>query len=81
MTELNLDYLINPSFRETNMLFFCNMKIMRLEQGNFILKVEIEHYNVLINGRNIFNQLVKIDIKSHDNFGKVKEIITQLFLY
>ena len=36
----------------------------------FILKVEIKHYNVMIEGRNHFDQPVKINIRTYDNIGK-----------
>ena len=49
------------------------------DTGNFLLKVEIKNYNVIIDGLNIFSQPVKSDMRTY-NIQKsqmVKEMITQ----
>ena len=58
-----LDYLINPSFQGVNRLFvlsFENKVDREVHTGFFLPKVEIKDYNVVINGRNFFDQPVKI---------------------
>ena len=37
------------------------------ERGNFLPKIEIEDYNVMIKRQNLFDQLVKNDMREHDN--------------
>ena len=34
--------------------------------------MEIKDYNVVIDGRNFFDQLIKIDLKIDDNIRKIK---------
>ena len=33
--------------------------------------MEIKDYNVIIDGRNVFNQSIKNDLKTYDNMGKI----------
>ena len=49
------------------------IKIMHTEQdtqGIFSTKVEIKGYNVVIYGQNVFDQPVKIDLKTYDKIRK-----------
>ena len=52
--------------------------------GYCSLKVEIKDYNIIIDGRNLFDQPLKNDVRTIKTFEKlllVKEIITRLALY
>ena len=54
--------------------------------GYYLLKVKIKEYNVLIDGKDLFLQLVKICIKSYESIRKeilllVKKMMTQLVGY
>ena len=60
----NLDYLIEPSFQGVNRLFvlaFENDQQRTSNKGYYIPNVEIKDYNVMIDGKNIFDQPVKND--------------------
>ena len=37
----------------------------------YLPTVEIKHYNVMIDGRNIFDQPIKNDLKAYDNIRKI----------
>ena len=50
----------------------------------YIPNIEINHYNVIINGRNFFHQPVKNDLKhmiTLERLQLVKEMSTQLAIY
>ena len=51
-----LDYLIDPGFQGVNKTFCF---------------VEIKKYNVMIDGRNFFDQPLKNDLKTYDNIRKM----------
>ena len=47
----------------------------------FLPTSKAEDYEVMINGKNLFDQAIKDDLKTYDNIWKIKvvlEIITQL---
>ena len=55
-----LNYLINPSFQGVNRLFvlsFENENDRTSHSTYYLPKVEIKDYNVMIDGRNLFDQL------------------------
>ena len=57
-----LDYLFDPSFQGVNKLFvlsFENNTGRSSYRRYYLPKVEIRDYNVMIDGRNLFNQPVK----------------------
>ena len=65
-----LDYLIDPSFQGVNRLFdlsFKNNTDRTVHTGNYLPKVEIKDYNVMIDGKKVFEQPVKYDMVTHDN--------------
>ena len=74
MQNRYLDFLIDASFQGVNSIFVWSFKD---ENGwesykqHYLLTVEIKDYKVMINGRNIFNQLIKNDLKIHDNIQKI----------
>ena len=69
----NLDFLIDPSFQGVNRDFrYLNIHLKigifdKVKKDIFLRTVEITHYNVMIDGRNFFNQPVKVDLRTNDN--------------
>ena len=69
-----LDYLIDPSFQEVNRLFvlsFENYGGPASYKRCCLLWVEKKDYNVKIDGRKIFNQPVKNNLRTYDNIRKI----------
>ena len=73
----NLNYLIEPSFQGANRLF-----VLAFEHDNdndwrtsnkryYIPNVEIKDYNVMIDGKNFFDQPVKNDKVANENIRKI----------
>ena len=64
-SENNLDYLINPTFRNNSGLFVLSFKnsdndLGEDSHGNYYLPlVKIKHFDTLINNKLVFDQLVK----------------------
>ena len=77
----NLNYLIDPTFRNVNRLFALSFK--RIEENNlkkdyrdsfshyYVQKIQIKDYNVLIDGKSFFNLPVKTE---EEAFEKVIEM-------
>ena len=66
----NLDYLIDPSFQGLNRLFVLtfNANHSRIRHSRYYLPTaKVEDYNVMIDGKTVFDQAVKTDIKKYDN--------------
>ena len=58
----NLNHLVEPSFQEVNRLFalaFENDTQKASNKRYFLPNVEIKDYNVMIDGKNFFDQPVK----------------------
>ena len=69
-SNLNLDYLIDPSFQGVKIIFvlsFENITDRTIHIEYYLLKVEIKDYNVMIQRKNIFDQPVKTSIRTYDN--------------
>ena len=65
-----LDFLIDPSFQGVNRLFVLSFKDADGQKGHkqyYLPTVEIKDYNVMIDGRNFFDQPIKNDLKTYDN--------------
>ena len=68
-----LNYLVNPSFQGVNRLF-----VLSFEKENgitshstyYLPKVEIKDYNVMIDGRNFFDQSITSMNKTYENIRK-----------
>ena len=63
--------LINPSFQGVNTLFL-SLEIeedRKVHTEYYLPKVEIKDY-VMIDGKNVFDQPVKSDMKTYDNIQK-----------
>ena len=61
----NLNHLIEPSFQGVNRLFvlaFENDALRTSNKRSYLPNVEIKDYNVMIDGKNFFDELVKIII-------------------
>ena len=69
-----LSYLINPSFQGINRLFvlsFENENDRRSHSTHYFLKVEIKDYNVMIDGRNLFDQPINGMNKTYENIRRI----------
>ena len=70
----NLNHLIEPSFEGLNRLFVLAFEDDDQRISNkryYIRKVEIKDYNVMIDGKNFFDQSIKNDKVTHDNIRKI----------
>ena len=70
----NLNHLIEPSFQGINRLFvlaFENDAQRTSNKRYYIPNVEIKDYNVMIDGKNFFDQPVKNDKITYENIRKV----------
>ena len=73
----NLNHLIEPSFRGGNRLFVLafehdNGNYQRISNKRYyILNEEIKDYNVMIDGKNYFDQPVKNDKVTFENIRKI----------
>ena len=68
-----LNHLINPSFQGVNRLFalsFKNEDERKSHSTNYLPKVEIKDYNVMIDDRNFFDQLINSINKTYENIRK-----------
>ena len=69
-----LNYLINPSFQGVNWLFvlsFENENDRTSHSTYYLPKVEIKDYNVMIDGRNFFDQPINSMSKTFENIRKI----------
>ena len=64
-----LDFLIDPSFQGVNRIFvlsFENEDNKNFSTGYYLPKVEIKDYNIMIDGKNFFDQSVKSNMRTYD---------------
>ena len=69
-----LDFLIAPSFQRGNrllVLLFENENGRKKHTRYYLPTVEIKDYNVMIDGKNVFDQPVKSDTRTYDNIIKI----------
>ena len=69
-----LNYLINPSFQGVNRLFVLSFENEndRISHSTYYLpKVGIKDYNVMIDGRNFFDQPINNMNKTYENIRKI----------
>ena len=72
--NLHLDYLIDPSFQGVNRLLvlsFENSTDRTVHAKYYLKAVEIKDYNVMMDGQNVFDQLVKNNLRTDDNIRKI----------
>ena len=70
----NLNHIIEPSFQGVNRLCVWHLKLMHKEQiikKYYIPNVEIKDCNVMIDGKDLFDQPVKSDKVTYDNIRKI----------
>ena len=70
----NVDHLIEPRFQGVNRLFVLAFEddTQRISRKRYhISNVEIKDYNVMIDGKNVFNQPVKNDKVTYENIRKI----------
>ena len=70
----NLNHLVERSFQGVNRLFvlaFENDTQRTSNTGPYLPNVEIENYNVMINGENVFDQRIKNNKISYENIRKI----------
>ena len=69
-----LNHLINPSFQGVNRLFvltFENEDQRKSLSAYYLPKVEIKDYNVMIDGKNFFDQPINSMTKTYENIRKM----------
>ena len=69
-----LNHLINPTFQGVNRLFvlsFENENDRTSHSTYYLPKVEIKDYNVVIDGKNFFDQPINSMAKSYKNIRKI----------
>ena len=69
-----LNYLINPGFQGVNRLFvlsFENENDRTSHSTYYLPKVEIKDYNVMIDGKNFFDQPINGMTKTYENIRKI----------
>ena len=67
------DYLIDPSFQGVNRLFALKFEnnVHRTRHTVYLLpKIKIKDYNVMIDGKNFFDQPVKSNLRTYDSIRK-----------
>ena len=73
----NLNYLIKPSFQSVNRLFLLAFELdndndwRASNKRYYIPNVEIKDYNVMIDGKNFFDQPINNMIKTYENIRKI----------
>ena len=69
-----IDYLINPSFQRVNRFFvlsFENENDRTSHSTYYLPKVELKDYNVMVGGRNLFDQPINSMNKTYENIRKI----------
>ena len=69
-----LNHLVDPSFQGVNSLFvlsFENQNDRTSHSTYYLPKVEIKDYNVIMDGKNFFDQRVNSDLKTYKDFRKI----------
>ena len=70
----NLNHLIEPSFQGVNRLLALSFENDDQKISNkryYIPNVEIKDYNVMIDGKNVFDQPIKNDKVTYENIRKI----------
>ena len=73
----NLNHLIEPKFQGANRLFvltFENDAQRRSNKKYYLPNVEIKDYNVMIDGKNLFDQPIKTDKVTYENIRKIATV-------
>ena len=69
----NLNHLIEPSFQGVYRLFVLAFEndAQKISDKRYIPNVEIKDYNVMIDGKNVFDEPVKNDKVTFENITKI----------
>ena len=69
----NLNHLIEPSFQGVYRLFVLAFEndAQKISDKRYIPNVEIKDYNVMIDGKNVFDQPINNSFKTHENIRKI----------
>ena len=66
--------MVEPNFQEVNRLFvlaFENDTQITSAKGYYLPNVEVKDYNIMFNGENFFDQLVKDNKVTYENIKKI----------
>ena len=68
-----MNHLVEPSFQRVNKLFVLAFEddTQRTSRKRYLLNVEIKDYNVMIDGKNVFDQPIKNNKITHENIRKI----------
>ena len=69
-----LNHLVGPSFQGVNRLFvlsFENEDDRKSHSDYYLPKVKIKDYNVMIDGKNFFDQPINSDLKTYENIRRI----------
>ena len=69
-----LDFLIDPSFQGVDRTFVLSFKDddgRESRKQYYLPTMKIKDYNVMIDGRNFFDQPIKTDSETYDKIGKI----------
>ena len=69
-----MNHLVDPSFQGANRIFvlsFENEDDRRSYSNYYLPKVEVKDYNIMINGKNVFDQPINNDFKTNENIRKI----------
>ena len=69
-----LDFLIDLNFQEVNRFFvlsFTDENGQKSYQQYYFSTVEIKDYNLMIDGRNLFDKAIKSNLRTYDNSWKI----------
>ena len=70
----NLNHLVKPKFQGVNRLFvlaFENDTQRTSAKRHYLPNVELKHYNVIIDGKNLFDQPTKDNKVTYGNIRKI----------
>ena len=70
----NLNHLVEPSFQGVNRIFvlaFENDNHRTIHDRYYLPNVEIKDYNIMINGKNFFDQPIKNNKVTYENIRKI----------
>ena len=68
----NLNHLVEPSFQGINRLFILASDDQRTSNKKYYVQnVEIKYYNVMIDGKNFFDQPIRNDKVTYENIRKI----------
>ena len=73
-TKSKLNHLVEPSFQGVNRLLVLALENDAQRTSSkryYLLNVEIKDYNVMIDGKNFFDQLVKTNNVTYKNIRKI----------